>query len=329
MKKFLLLASTLSLLATPLLPASECFAQTAVATTGDTIVVDQSKPFVAKDEKQQRFMDYIDLQPGQESLPLSITFTNGGDSGAEFKWLRVSIAGRPYLTEADFKNNKTMSVDLSGKLGAGSSQIVILGAGNQGATLSWTVTAPKPVVTSAKPAEPNVGENITISGANFIPKSGATVVTLGETKAQIVSTTPTNIVCTVPDTLKPGDTPVNVTVLGIKGKSLTIKVKGRKPAELSEIVGSGFSWTGDLRSAPPGTQLTLRGKEFGDKKAKVKVLFGDVEAPVISRTDTEIVTSIPMGLEGNDPTWNVPISVSVDNVRSKNFLYINVQSRVW
>src|SRR5438067_297850 len=128
MKKLLLLASTLGLLATPAfaaaskappkaplipppaaVPAPPAPAQPAApVAASDTIVVDQSKPMVARGAGQQSFTDTIDLAPGQETLPLKLTFTNGSDTAPSYKWLRVSIAGRPFLTEKDFKGNKTM-----------------------------------------------------------------------------------------------------------------------------------------------------------------------------------------------------------------------------
>jgi hypothetical protein len=357
MKKFLLLASTLCLIAAPIVGADPSAAQSrgglsippaprtptvvpnapvsqpmTVTAPSDQIVVDKAqRPMTAKDEKQQKFIDYIDLQPGQESLPLTITFTNGSGGTPQYKWLRVSIGGRPYLTEADFAKNTTMNVNLSGDIGNGATQIMVLGSGDRGATLDWVVTTPKPVITSTKPPEGNIGENINIIGKNFSTTPTANQITFGDQnlKADIVSATKTNILCRIPEKLKPGHAAVNVTVLGQKGKSITIKVKGRVPAELTDLVGQGFSWSGDVGSVPPGAGITIRGTNFGDKNSKVKVFFGDYEASVGSHTDTEISTTVPAGLDAVNPNWGIPVYITVDDVKSKNYININVQNRVW
>ncbi len=84
---------------------------------------------------------------------------------------------------------------------------------------------------------------------------------------------------------------------------------------------------GQLLQGFAGMPITINGNNFGDAQAKVKVFFGDNEVPVTSHTQTQIQVTLPSMEYGAA----IPVTVSVNNVKSTNSLSINLlhQNRVW
>lgn len=79
---------------------------------------------------------------------------------------------------------------------------------------SITCLIAQPIITSFSPKSGNVGDNITITGINFIPNPSNNIVFFGATKAIVVSATPTSLVVTVPS----GATFGQISVLNTIGK---------------------------------------------------------------------------------------------------------------
>src|SRR6185437_2303723 len=57
-------------------------------------VVGHGGPYVSKDNKVQRFADYLNISQGADNAPLNMTLTNDG-----FKWFRMKIANQVVATE--------------------------------------------------------------------------------------------------------------------------------------------------------------------------------------------------------------------------------------
>lgn len=89
----------------------------------------------------------------------------------------------------------------------------------------------------------------------------------------------------------------------------------QKPPELSSI---------SMLSAPPGTEVTITGKNFAKNPKDNKVLFGEVAANVLSGSAESLTVVIP---EMDYPQLGVSITVQVGKIKSKSELHIDVQNK--
>lgn len=283
----------------------------------EVVTIDQSAPLVAKSQAAQQFADYINIKPGQEWLPLTLTFYNGSEKNPGFTWLRVSIGGRPAYTEKDFRGGKTFSDDLTRDLGSGATQVVVQAGGPVGATLQWALTTPKPILTKAKPDKTPTGQSITLEGSNFSPTPALNVVTMEGKPVAVVSATTTSLEVKVPDDAKVGKNEVLVTVVGMKTDPVTVTVQP-KP----EVTGVS------MISAPPGQPLVISGKNFSSKPQDNKVVIGDYAADITAASPTSLTVTIPLALDPIQPVWELPVVVETNGVKSNDDVTVNVQNRV-
>ncbi len=179
----------------------------------DFVTLQESKPYVARDSQIQGWSEDVDFGQSHEyKLPITLTFYNGLDDAPGFSWLRIAIAAEPPFTEDSFVGKKTLSIDMSGKLGRGGNQILITGAGPKGATLSWKLTTPKMHVTAVNPQDIGAGEAVVITGDNFSADSSMDVVTFDGRQGEILDASPTQLIAEAPEGLPPGETQVAVAV---------------------------------------------------------------------------------------------------------------------
>ena len=288
------------------------------ASAADTLTtIDQSLPIVTKSVQQQRFADYIDLKPGQEKLPLTLTFHNGSDKAPKFNWLRISIAGEPLFTEKDFKGSRDFSTPMAGNIGAGSSQILIEGAGPVGATLSWQLTAPVVTLTSVKPDKVPTGAKLTLSGNNFNTNPGSNVVSLGDKTAQVISADPQSLVVLVPNDAKAGKNKVTVSVAGVKSEAKEVIVQPKPEVASTNMV-----------NAPPGAPLTISGKNFSPTASENKVTIGGYAANVTEASETSLTVTVPIAMDEVNPSWEHKIIVEVNGVKSNDTVTFNLDQRL-
>lgn len=275
--------------------------------------VAESKEYTAKKDGLQHFVDYVNLKEGQEKLPLTLTFTTNG-----FQSISCSIAGYPVLDRKTFKSN-ALVVDMTGNFGSGSSQVLIDAIGSSGGTLNWRLTAPKPTLKSAKPTEVGPGDSVTLTGTNFVPDAKLDVVNFGDKKASVEKATATTLEIKVPDGLESGKQKVSVNVVGQKTKELQLEVSA--VPELSGV---------SLSSAPPGTEITLTGKNFSKETGKNRVTIGGAQAEVVSGSTNSLTVIIPAALDLNmNPAYSVPIVVEVGKQKSKGNVTIDISQRLY
>jgi hypothetical protein len=279
-------------------------------------MLDESRPMVARSAAAQRFADYVDVKPGQEKLPLTLTFYNGTDKAPGFAWLRISIGGRPYFTEKDFKGGKVFSASMTGDLGTGSTQVLVNGAGPPGATLSWQLTTPAPTVDAVRPDKASTGQTINLSGSNFSAVANYNTVTVGGKTVELVSAKPNSLEVKIPDDAKAGKNEVVVSVLGLKTEPVSITVL-LKP----KVTGL------NLFSAPPGQPVVISGQNFSPNARENKVTIGDFPAQITEASPSSLTAIIPEGLDPIQPAWYLPVVVEVNGIKSNDDVTLNVQNR--
>jgi len=150
---------------------------------------------------------------------------------------------------------------------------------------------PPPILTSVSPAVGSTagGLAITITGSNFQPLSGTTLVTIDSlacTGATVVSTT--SITCTTP--ADPSSGPKDVKVVNPDYQSATMAggFDYHKPPTIL-----GFSATALLTTG--GTPVTITGTDFVQTPA---VKFGATAATSVTWTDSGHVTAVAPGGSG-------------------------------
>ena len=265
----------------------------------------------AKNKQWQTFDNYINLKPGQESMPLTMTVTNENYTG-----INMLLNGQKLATDKDFKG-PTLRMQMTGALAGGDNKLTIQAFGPVGANLTWRLTTLKPVISAIKPLTGAGEDDITITGKNFAKIASANTVMVGTKVATIKSGTSTSgkeIVFNLPKDMISGKTTITVSVGGILSKAVEFTVKAAP-----EVTGV------DLISAPPGQAMTITGKGFSATQADNLVTIGGVPAPISSCNATSITITVP---EMFYPQWHLPIVVKTGGIESKGNVQINIQMRV-
>ncbi|QIU95269.1 IPT/TIG domain-containing protein [Bacteroides faecium] len=147
----------------------------------------------------------------------------------------------------------------------------------------------KPSVTEISPIMAFPGDEITITGKNLGSTLSAVKLVFTGTKetAQVVSCENTKIVVKVPAKATTG--PVDLTI-SKQHVNTPLSGESGKFTVLQHASFTGVSSESGYR----GAKVTLKGEGFiGTGEKPLKVYFGDVEAEVVSSTDTEIVIIVP------------------------------------
>lgn len=256
----------------------------------------------------QTFPSYIELKPGQETLPLTLTVDNGPDEGTPMGAIRADLAGRRLFTEKNFAGKKTLKVDMTNALAPGPTQIVFSAFGAKGAKFSWKITSnASPTITKIVDESLTPGETARASGTLLPSETNLYTVKVGGSASSVVSVKENKTVeFKIPRELKPndkGEVSIEFTISGQKIKPLTAKVV--QPPEISS-----FSHV----SVSAGTSFVISGKNFGTKKEKVRVTFNGTNGEVLSLSDTSI-TVMPPDIQ-NIPSAQT-VAIEVNGVKCK------------
>ena len=129
------------------------------------------------------------------------------------------------------------------------------------------------------------GEQITITGTNFGEYSDAATITInGIIASDFVSYADNQMVVRVPQDAGSGILAVKVWTYEKAFSDTFTFIPGAKISGISP------------EEAPVGAQVTIKGENFGTDASAVTVKFGgDVEAEIVSITETEIVVTVPDG----------------------------------
>lgn len=276
-------------------------ASNAKAPAKPLIISQSKKDFVSQGPKWQNFSDYIDLKPGQEQMPLTLTVNNGTQGTTPYRAIRATLAGKQLFSERDF-TGRTLQLDLSGALTPGPTQIIFTAYGNAGSTFNWQVASTvKADITGLAKDKASIGDKVKAQGKNLPTDLKAYSVKVDGTAATVNSATATGVEFTIPDKIKPGKAkPVEIKVSGVKAKALTINIVG-KP----EIKGLNYL------ALSGGQVLTISGINFGTTLGDVKVTFNGQSGQVQSVTDTSINVITP---EFGASPGTLEVKVTVDGL---------------
>ena len=293
---------------------------TAATKTDDSVIVTQSVPRVSPPgagtkPAWQKFYDYIKLKAGQDSVPLTLTVTNGNANHPAFQAVQLFLSGQKLASEKDFKGN-VLNLKMDGTLTAGGdNQLIIQAYGPPNAAISWKLTTQRAVITAVTPDTAGIGDAIKITGRNFSNKTGVSQVWIGDKLATITSGNNKTLMATIPPNALSGENKVNVAIAGIAAKPGKITIKSAAP-ELTST---------DIYGAPPGYTMTVTGKGFSDKASDNVVTVGGVTASITGCSTTSISFLMPE----LPNVWSaVPLVVKTKNVASKNTLNVQPSNRL-
>lgn len=290
------------------------FAYGQAATAAKQTAIFTSKTYVAPNTKEQHFEDNITLGAGQENLPLLLVVNNGANGKVPFNWFRITINGFLIASEKDLNGKRQGSIDVSGRLQGGSSQVLIDAAGEPGATLSWSVLTSPISLQSVEPTTVMQGQTIVLNGINFSPNEDQDKVFVQGKPATVLSASATSITARIPADTPAGTNSVQVVVNGTETRALPINV-GAKPIP---VLHSMNYWM-----APPGAILTIRGSNFGAKASDNQVFFKSVPGQVVNASPTRLQVIIPNWAYGPSEL-NIPVFVVANGVRSGNYLPFDI-----
>ena len=142
----------------------------------------------------------------------------------------------------------------------------------------------KPIITSISPSRAHVRHKVTIKG-DFFSSTPKTDVFFGAVKAEVTKNTRTEIEFIVPSINVPN--PVKLTI-----RSGTGNLFAETEFEIIRPTVSSFTpKTGTFRST-----VVFTGQSIDPTNTNTRVTFDDVEAQIISMTETEITVTVPDNL---------------------------------
>lgn len=257
---------------------------------------------------------YINIKQGQEVLPLTLTVSNGVNGAAKVTGLRITLNGRKLANETYFRGSDKFSIDMSGLLSTGDTQMVIQTFGPNGAAISWVLTTGKIKVSDIKPEAGGAGDKMTISGKNLPKQVSAYKLFVGSQPATIKSVTDKQIEFIVPSGLTGDKQTVTLYIAGVKCDPLYFKTK-------SAPVITGV----DMLEAPPSSPITVSGKGFSVKASENTVQVGGATCQITSCSATQITAIIPESIQC--PQRDIPVTVKTNGVDAKGTVTMSVTMR--
>jgi hypothetical protein len=268
-------------------------------------IVQQSKKIVSTNPKVwQVFRENFTLQPGQNTMPLTLRVTNGEGGKSEFQAIQVAINNAKFAEQKEFKG-PNLAKGLTG-LTPGLNQVLFQAYGPVGAKLTWKIVTSKFSVDSVDPTDMGPSDVVSVKGKGFTPSS---TITIGGKSVRLTSTSPSLIKFSVNDDLPVGKQDLLVTAGGVTSKAFKVNVK-----IAPEVTGV------DQVATATGQPLTVYGKHFSPNASENQITFTTTQgqtytASASSATETQVVVTVPE-IEPN-PTWNVMVKCKTNGVESK------------
>ncbi len=272
-----------------------------------------SRPLIARSGAWQTYNDHIKLKAGQQKRPLRLVFENGAEGREKLTDLNIQLNRQPLATLKDFQGN-ALTLDPSASLKPGDNLLTVKVFGPSGARLKWQLLTERVTVTSVKPELLTPLSEITISGTNFAETAAQNQVTIGGKPATVVKASSTELLVKPPQHLVSGSQELHVISDFIKSNAATVRAKD----------GPKITWI-DLLAAPPGQPVVLSGKGFSADSRENIVTVGTVQAKVLVSDEKSIKFVVP---EMHFPQWHLPVSVTVNGIKSKEKITLNVDQRV-
>lgn len=257
---------------------------------------------------------YINIKQGQDVLPLTMTINNGVNGTAKVTGVRITLNGRKLADESYFRGSDKFSIDMSGLLSAGDTQMVIQTFGPSGAAISWVLTTGKIKVSDIKPESGAAGDKMTISGKNLPKQVSAYKLFVGTLPATIQSVTDKQVVFIVPSGLTGEKQTVTLYIAGVKCDPLYFKTKAAP-------VITGV----DMLEAPPSSPIVISGKGFSTKASENTVQVGGATCQITACSATQITAVIPESIQC--PQRDIPVTVKTNGVDAKGTVTMSVTMR--
>jgi hypothetical protein len=290
------------------------FAFTALPASAQSLVPIYTSPYYSSPNvKEQHFEGMLNLQPGQELQPLTLVVDNGPNGKVPFNWFRVNIAGYLLASEQDLHGKRQAVVNVTGRMQAGQSQVIIDCAGEPGATLAWQLYTTPVTLKSVEPTTVQAGGTVVLSGNAFSTDETQDKVFINGQPAQVLSASTTSITARVPSNIS-GTATVQANINGKETQKFPIAIS-QVPIP---VLYSMNYWM-----APPGAVLTISGDNFDPNAANDRVYFKNVSAQVVFASKTRLQVIIPNWGYGSGEI-NIPVWMTADGHRSGNYLPFDI-----
>lgn len=158
------------------------------------------------------------------------------------------------------------------------------------------------------PEEGTPGTSVIITGEGFPTDPDDIVVTIAGTDAEVSDATENELTVIIPDGAESGTVEATVGEEQVAGPEFT--VLDEEPDEGSPAVMSI-----DPEEGPTGTEVVIRGENFGEDPSAVEVRFGSGIVSPTSVSDTELTVEVPM----NANSASVEVIVSGNSATGPEF----------
>jgi len=292
-------------------------ATTTTKSTGgsaDLVALQGPKQIIHSGATWKENATYLNIKQGQEILPLTMTITNGVNGASKVTGLRIILNGRKLANETYFRGTDKFSIDMSGLLSAGDTQMAMQTFGPAGATISWVLTTGKIKVSEIKPDTAGPGDKLTITGKNLPKMASAYQIFVGKVAATIKAVTDKQIDFIVPSGLDGGKQTVTLYIAGVKCDPLYFKMKSSP-----EITGVNMIET------TPASPFTISGKGFSTKASENVVTVGGTTCTVTSASATSLECFIPDSIQC--PQRDIAVQVKTNGTEAKGNVTMCVTMR--
>ncbi|HJL01246.1 MAG TPA: IPT/TIG domain-containing protein [Polyangiaceae bacterium LLY-WYZ-15_(1-7)] len=230
-----------------------------------------SAPFTVLEPLQVRGFEPTSGPPG------TLLTIHGSGFGRDVRVVRVTVASRPLQVRRVRPNMVQAEVRPNTPSGP-----VVLEVGGQTQQVGTFQATGALAIQGFQPRSGAPGTVVTIRGSGFAPNPRANRVLLGGVEAQVVGARPNQLRVRAPSA---PSGPFEVHVGSASARSSDPFVVTQPP----------FIADFQPRSGPVGTQVTLRGRHFGQSPGRVRVELGGRAMRVLSVQDDALVVEVPRG----------------------------------
>jgi hypothetical protein len=250
-----------------------------------------AEPFVV-----QRPPKIVDFSP-KFGPPGTVVTVRGTNFGAQAEAVEAKI-GEAALFVRSARDTR-MEVEIRPGTASGKLSIRVSGVGPAWSDGTFSVLPPLKV-TGFTPASGPVGSDLVIEGEGFGDTPARNRVLIGNTIARVTEVGATRLKVRVP---KAASGPITVSVAGSGEARTSAPFVITVPPQVTNVTP---------RQGPPGTQLEIHGKGFGNSPAVLKVFLGDVALAVESVKDDLAIARVAPDAKSGRLRVAVPLQGSTE-----------------
>ena len=213
--------------------------------------------------------------------PPGVQVTISGEHfGSDPRRVVVTLAGRPVVLRA--VTQRRIIVEIPPGATTGKLAVTVNGLGPIEHGTDFRVLSPVRIA-SFDPRSGPIGSIVTIRGQGFSAHGPSNEVTIGNARTQVLNASPTELRVRVPST---PSGPITVSVRNSGSDRTSSPFVVTQPPFIS---------TFSPHSGPPGTVVTIRGRNFGTSPALVTVTLNGRPMQVQTVSDDRITAVVPTG----------------------------------